>query len=314
MPLGFVFPGQGSQAIGMLKELAAAYEVVRETFAEASQVLGYDLWALVQHGPEEALNSTERTQPAMLAAGFSVWRVWRKMGGPLPALLAGHSLGEYTALVCAGALDYRDAVALVAERGRYMQAAVPAGSGAMAAILGLSNQETDEACATAAGKEIVACANYNSPGQIVITGHAAAVHRAVEQAKAMGAKRAVILPVSVPSHCVLMKPAAERLLARLQELKIHSPAIPVVHNVDVHVRTQSEGIAQALVEQLYRPVRWIEVVEKMVQAGVDTLVECGPGKVLTGLGKRIHRDLNCLAIYDPESLEALLKQIGSNPS
>jgi [acyl-carrier-protein] S-malonyltransferase len=291
----------------MLKEMASASSIVLETFAEASQVLGYDLWALVQDGPETALNATEKTQPAMLAAGVSLWRIWRENEGALPAIMAGHSLGEYTALVCAGALDYRDAVALVADRGKYMQQAVPAGTGAMAAILGLSDQETVEACEVAADGEIVACANYNSPGQVVIAGHTQAVNRAVEEAKKRGAKRAVVLPVSVPSHSALMKPAADRLFERLHGLKIKPPTIPVLHNVDVSVRERPEEIIEALVTQLYMPVRWVEIVEKLARERINLVIECGPGKVLAGLGKRIDRNLDFSAIHDPQSLNAALE-------
>jgi [acyl-carrier-protein] S-malonyltransferase len=295
----------------MLKEMANASRIVQDTFAEASQVLGYDLWELIQNGPEAALNATEKTQPAMLAAGVSLWRVWRENGGLLPTVLAGHSLGEYTALVCAGAMDYRDAVALVADRGKYMQEAVPAGVGAMAAILGLSDQETAEACDTAADGEIVACANYNSPGQVVIAGHTQAVNRAVEEAKKKGAKRAVVLPVSVPSHSALMKPAADRLSERLKHLRITSPTIPVLHNVDVSVRMEPNEIIEALVTQLYKPVRWVEIVEKLARNKVNAVIECGPGKVLTGLGKRIDRNLDFLAIYDPQTLNTALEHAGT---
>ncbi len=309
MPVGFVFPGQGSQSLGMLKGLGETHECVFATFSEASEELGYDLWDLVQNGPEEQLTTTERTQPAMLAAGVSVWRVWQERRGAQPVLLAGHSLGEYTALVCAGAIDFREAVALVADRGRYMQEAVAVGSGAMAAIFGLTDSQVAEACQCASQGEVVACANFNSPGQVVIAGQTGAVQRALEQAKTLGAKRAVLLPVSVASHCELMRPAAEWLFDRLQGVAISPPAIPVIHNVDLSTQTEAKAIVQALVEQLYKPVRWVEVVQKMVAEGIKTVVECGPGKVLTGLCKRIDRNLQCVAVYDTESLEPALGQV-----
>ncbi len=303
-----VFPGQGSQAVGMLKSLGEAFPVVRETFAEASRVLGYDLWALTQEGPEAELNRTEKTQPAMLAAGVAAWRVWRGRGGTSPSVLAGHSLGEYTALVCAGAIDFADAVALVADRGRYMQDAVPAGAGAMAAILGLTDEQVVDACERAAEGEVVAAANFNSPGQVVVAGESASVQRVVALARQAGAKRAVVLPVSVPSHCALMRPAAERLAERLAGLAIRAPMVPVVHNVDARPRSEPQAIREALTDQLYRPVRWVECVRAMGAAGARTFVEAGPGKVLTGLQRRILADAPALAVLDPDSLQAALAQ------
>jgi [acyl-carrier-protein] S-malonyltransferase len=267
MSLAFVFPGQGSQSVGMLAELGAAEPVVRETFAEASDVLGYDLWALCQEGPEADLGATERTQPAMLAAGVATWRVWIGRGGPRPTAMAGHSLGEYTALVCSGALDFRAAVDLVRYRGQVMQEAVPAGQGAMAAILGLEDADLDLACREAAQGEVVEPVNFNAPGQIVIAGNATAVARAIEAAKVRGAKRAVLLPVSVPSHSSLMTGAAARLEARLATVDIRMPDIADVYTVDVRKHASPDGIRQALKEQLYKPVRWAETVRTMIAAG-----------------------------------------------
>lgn len=307
MSLAFVFPGQGSQAVGMLASLAASHATVGATFAEASGVLGYDLWQVTQQGPEERLNQTDVTQPAMLSAGVAVWRVWRERGGAMPALMAGHSLGEYTALVCAGALAFTDAVALVAERGRFMQEAVPAGQGAMAAILGLEDAQVVDVCHQAAQGQVVAAVNFNSPGQVVIAGQADAVARAIEGAKAAGAKRAVPLPVSVPSHCALMQPAAERLAGRLAAVAFKLPQIPVLHNVDVAAATDPAAIRDALVRQLYSPVRWVDTIRKMHAAGVELLVEGGPGKVLAGLNKRIVKEMQAAAVFDPASLEETLK-------
>ncbi len=308
MSLAFVFPGQGSQSVGMLADLAAAYPQVEATFAEASEVLGYDLWKLVQEGPAEELNQTHITQPAMLSAGVAVWRVWNEKGGAQPAVMAGHSLGEYTALVCAGALAFKDAVALVAERGRLMQEAVPAGTGAMAAILGLEDQQVADVCAAAAEGQVLSPVNFNSPGQVVVAGHAEAVNRAVEGAKEAGAKRALLLPVSVPSHCALMQPAADKLAERLAGIEVKAPAIPVINNVDVAVTDDAAAIRDALVRQLHSPVRWVETVQKMAADGVDALIECGPGKVLAGLNKRIERDMAADALFDSAGLDKALGQ------
>ena len=306
MSLAFVFPGQGSQSMGMLAELAAAYPVVGQSFAEASEALGYDLWKLVQEGPEEELNKTHITQPALLAAGIAVWRVWQEKGGASPVVMAGHSLGEYTALVAAGAMPFTDAVALVADRGKFMQEAVPAGEGAMAAILGLDDAVVIELCEKAAEGQVVSAVNFNSPGQVVIAGAAAAVDRACELAKAAGAKRALKLAVSAPSHCALMKPAAERLAERLQGIEISVPAIPVINNADVASAESAEAIRDALVRQLYSPVRWGETIQKMAADGVDSLIECGPGKVLVGLNKRIVKEMNAAAVFDTATLDAAL--------
>lgn len=304
MTLAFVFPGQGSQSVGMLNDLAAAYPLVRQTFDEAAAALGYDLWTIVANGPEDKLNQTEITQPAMLAAGVAVWRVWRARGGPLPAVMAGHSLGEYSALCCAEAMTFPDAVRLVADRGRFMQDAVPAGQGGMAAILGLEDEQVRAVCAQAAHGEVLAAVNFNSPGQVVIAGSAAAVARGVDAAKAAGAKRALLLPVSVPSHCALMQPAAARLAARLAGVNVRAPIVPVLHNCHVLAESDPAAIRAALVRQLASPVRWVETVREMAARGVDMLVECGPGKVLAGLNKRIARDTQTLPIYDPASLDA----------
>jgi [acyl-carrier-protein] S-malonyltransferase len=304
--LAMVFPGQGSQSVGMLSALAGDFPLVSNVFQEAGEVLGYDLWNLVTEGPEEDLNRTDRTQPAMLAAGVAVWRLWRARGGVCPAMLAGHSLGEYTALVCAGALEFVDAVALVAERGRCMQDAVPAGTGAMAAILGLDDAQVVAVCMQAAQGEMAAAVNFNSPGQVVIAGDAAAVQRAIDLAKAGGAKRAVPLPVSVPSHCELMKPAAERFAGRLRDTEIRSPSIPVIQNVDVTAHDAPDAIRAALERQLYSPVQWVRTVEKMHGAGIRRIIEAGPGKVLAGLCKRINKELEGVGIYDPQSLNAAL--------
>lgn len=290
----------------MLSELAAAYPVIEQTFAEASEALGFDLWKMTQEGPEEALNSTENTQPALLVAGVALWRLWQQQGGAQPAVMAGHSLGEYTALVCAGALSLADGARLVKLRGEYMQQAVPAGTGAMAAILGLEDAAIAAACAEAAQGEVVAPVNYNCPGQVVIAGHKAAVERAIDACKAAGAKRAVPLPVSVPSHCELMKPAAEQLASALDKIDLQLPAIPVVHNVDAAVATDLATLRSNLVAQLYSPVLWTASVQKMAADGIDTLVECGPGKVLTGLNKKINRALNGVSISDPAGLEKAL--------
>ena len=306
MTLAFVFPGQGSQSAGMLAELAAQYPVVKDTFAEASAVLKLDLWRTVQDGPEETLNQTHITQPAMLTAGVATWRVWQARGGAMPQWMAGHSLGEYSALVCAGALDFAAAVELVALRGRYMQAAVPAGQGAMAAILGLDDAQVIDACKHAAQGEVVAAVNFNSPGQVVIAGQAAAVNRAMEACKAAGAKRVLPLPVSVPSHCALMKPAADQLAQRLQNMNVRKPQIPVLNNVDVAMPDAADAIRDALVRQLYNPVRWVETVQRMAGAGVTKLIECGPGKVLVGLNKRIVKDMATHALVDVASLDNAL--------
>lgn len=309
MAFALVFPGQGSQSLGMLSALAKAEPVVVETFTEASEVLGYDLWKLCQEGPEELLGTTQRTQPAMLTAGVATWRVWRKHGGGLPFAMAGHSLGEYSALVAAGALDFRTAVALVQFRGQAMQAAVPAGQGAMAAILGVEDAEVEAACREAAQGEVVQAANFNSPGQVVIAGTAAAVDRAIELAKAKGAKRAIKLPVSAPSHSALMAPAAERLAQRLQATAIGQPQVRDIYTVDVRKHGGADAIREALVQQLVKPVRWTATIQAIVAGGARVIVECGPGRVLTGLNRRIekNKEIAMLAIEDSESLHQALQ-------
>jgi [acyl-carrier-protein] S-malonyltransferase len=307
MNFAIVFPGQGSQSVGMLGTLAAEHASVVETFAEASEVLQRDLWQLVTQGPKEELDRTENTQPAMLAAGVAVWRVWNERSGPRASWMAGHSLGELTALVCAGAMDYRDAVGVVAARGRFMQEAVPAGSGAMAAILGLSDDEVREVCVASAGDQVVEAVNFNSPGQVVIAGNADAVGRAVEAAKAAGAKRALPLPVSVPSHCALMRPAAERFGPELARIAIRKPEIPVLHNVTAEPAQDGDQIRDLLVRQLYNPVRWVGIVRRLKDEGAGTLIEAGPGKVLAGLAKRIDKELESLAVFDPAGLAAALE-------
>ncbi|WP_088328392.1 ACP S-malonyltransferase [Lacimicrobium sp. SS2-24] len=304
----FIFPGQGSQTLGMLAELAAAFPQVEETFKEASDVLGYDLWHLTQQGPEADLNQTQRTQPALLAASVAIWRVLQAQGAVKPDVLAGHSLGEYSALVCAGVLDFSDAIRLTAQRGEFMQQAVPEGVGAMAAIIGLDDDAVERACAEAAGDEVVSAVNYNSPGQVVIAGHKDAVERAMQACKEAGAKRALPLPVSVPSHCALMKPAADRLATELESLNFNAPVIPVINNVDVIAQQESKQIKEALVRQLFSPVRWTESVEKMAADGVTQLYEIGPGKVLTGLAKRIDKSLSCDAINTPQGIQALTEK------
>lgn len=311
MKLAFVFPGQGSQSVGMLNALAEAHPLVRSTFAEASSALGYDLWTLVSAGPEERLGQTEITQPAMLTAGVAVWRVWQQQGGPQPTVMAGHSLGEYSALTCAGALDFADAVRLVADRGRFMQEAVPAGQGGMAAIVGLDDDQVRVLCEQNAGGEVLSPVNFNSPGQVVIAGTAAAVARAVANAKAAGAKLAKPLPVSVPSHCALMHPAAERMRERLKQISIQTPRIPVLHNVHVQSETGPDAIRNALVRQIESPVRWVETVQKITADGVGQLIECGPGKVLAGLNKRIAKDSQTLPIYDPATLAQARAAVGA---
>lgn len=305
--IAIVFPGQGSQSVGMLAELAATYPQVEMTFAEASAALGTDLWHLVSQGPKELLDRTDLTQPAMLTAGVAVWRSWQAAGGAQPAWVAGHSLGEFTALVCAGALEFADAVALVAQRGRFMQEAVPPGAGAMAAILGLADDQVAAACEEAAQGQVLAPVNFNSPGQVVIAGEAVAVERGIAAAKARGAKRAVPLPVSVPSHCALMRPAAERLAVALAAVAIAAPSIPVLHNATVDTAQAPEAIRDRLVRQLYSPVRWVETVRCLGDAGVTRVIEAGPGKVLAGLTKRIDERLEGLAVFDPKGLAVALE-------
>jgi [acyl-carrier-protein] S-malonyltransferase len=305
------FPGQGSQSVGMLDALAETYPDVRQTFDEASDVLAFDLWRLVSEGPREELDLTRNTQPAMLAAGVAVWRVWQQAGGPTATLMAGHSLGEYSALVAAGALSFADGLRLAADRAGFMQEAVPAGQGAMAALLGLSDREVVDLCTDQAQGDVLEAVNFNAPGQVVIAGRSDAIDRALIAAKLIGAKRAIRLPVSVPSHCALMRPAAERLAGRLATVEIRPPAVPVLHNASVSAAADPADLRDLLVQQLYRPVRWVETVRAVVAEGVHTAIECGPGKVLAGLNKRIDENLTTLPIFDPRSLEAALEAIGN---
>ena len=302
-----VFPGQGSQAVGMLKDLAENYSVVKSTFDEASQVLGYDLWTLVQEGPAEELNKTWQTQPALLAASVAIYRVWQSINGPQPEFMAGHSLGEYSALVCAGVIDFKDAIKLVELRGKLMQEAVPSGTGAMFAIIGLDNDSIQKACEQAAQGQVVAPVNFNSPGQVVIAGNKEAVERAGALCKEAGAKRALPLAVSVPSHCALMKPAADKLATTLNNMTFNAPQFAVINNVDVKVESSADNIKAALIAQLYSPVRWTETVEEMAKQGVTLLVEMGPGKVLTGLTKRIVDSLSACAVNDKASLDVAIE-------
>ncbi len=304
-----VFPGQGSQSVGMLAELATAFPVVTETYSAASSVLGYDLWDRVQHGPEALLNQTACTQPAMLAAGVATWRCWQEKTDRVPAMMAGHSLGEYTALVCAGSLKYEDAVQLVEKRGQYMQNAVPDGQGAMAAILGLDDEQVHTVCADAAQGEVVSAVNFNSPGQVVIAGQSSAVDRAMQLAKEAGAKRALPLPVSVPSHCSLMKPAAEKFARDLADTVFSLPTIPVLHNVDASGKNSVDEIRSVLSAQLYQPVRWVETIRAMKAAGISRVLEMGPGKVLAGLNKRIEKSMPGVPVQTAEDLQKVIAEL-----
>lgn len=307
MATAFVFPGQGSQSVGMLADLANEFPIVGDTFSEASDALGYDLWELVSQGPEACLNQTEFTQPAMLAADIATWRAWLESGGFKPDILAGHSLGEYAALVAAGALDFAPAARLVSRRGQLMQEATPDGTGAMAAILGLEDEQVRTLCVHSQGEQVVSCANFNSPGQVVIAGHVQAVERCCEAAIHAGARRAIVLPVSVPSHCALMKSAADALETVLAETEIRPPDIPVCHNVDVHVHAGPDEIRAVLAAQVWQPVLWTATVQHFESAGVSKIAECGPGRVLAGLCRRISRDFATAALTDGE---AIRKTIG----
>jgi len=308
----FVFPGQGSQKVGMLAAAHERFEAVRDTFAEASQVLGYDMWNLIQNGEQEALNLTETTQPVLLTSSVALWRAWREQGGAAPAVMAGHSLGEFSALVCAGALGFADAVQLVRQRGAFMQTAVPVGEGAMAAIIGLDDEAINRICAETAADcgEVVAAVNFNSPGQVVIAGHARAVEAAIGRLKEAGAKRAMPLPVSAPFHTALMKPAGDRLAEVVAGIAVSAPAIPVVHNVHAQTENDPQQIRALLVEQIYSPVQWTRCVETMVRSGAQDLVECGPGKVLSGLSKRIDKSLQAYSLEEPDDLLATLAALG----
>ena len=305
--LAFVFPGQGSQKIGMLADLSSQYSLVAETFSEASSALGYDLWDLVQNGSQDDINLTERTQPLLLAASVAIWRVWQHKGGAQPVLMAGQSLGEWSALVCAGVVAFGDAIKLVQQRGKFMQEAVPAGQGAMAAIIGLDDASIIDACKQAEQGEVVAAVNFNSPGQVVIAGAAGAVERASALCKEAGAKRALPLPVSAPFHTSLMRPAAEKLAAQIYNTSFSTPDIPVVHNVTAEPESNPEKIKALMIEQIFSAVRWVDCVNTLSARGIATTIECGPGKVLSGLNKRINKDLNTLSIETPEELLGALE-------
>lgn len=299
-----VFPGQGSQSVGMLSELAMLYPMVADTFGEANDYLGYDLWHIIKEGPAAILDSTTYTQPALLTAAYAVWRLLQNQYPFKPAYLAGHSLGEYTALVCAGVLTFKDALHLVAARAEYMQSAAPMGVGGLAAIVGLEDQQVVTLCLEAAMGEVVAPANYNCPGQVVVAGHLKAVERVIDLAKQAGAKIAKLLPVSVPSHCGLMQPAAWRLAELLANIPFHKPSFSVIHNVDVRVHTEVAKIRHALTQQLFKPVRWVETIQYLEQQEVALIVECGPGKVLTGLNRRIVTQVNTMVVNDQATLTA----------
>ena len=311
MSYAMQFPGQGSQALGMLNNLADGYPLVKETITEAAQVLGYDLWALITEGPEDKLNQTEYTQPALLAASVATWRVWCEANGPAPAFMAGHSLGEYSALVCADAISFADGLKLVERRGQLMQAAVPEGQGAMAALIGLADDDVRQVCSDAANGGVLEAVNFNAPGQVVIAGERALVESAVELASERGARMTKLLPVSVPSHCALMKDAASELGEALGAIDIQSPKVPVLHNVDATARNSAEDIRQALVAQLHSPVLWVPTVQSLVQEGVSGLVECGPGRVLTGLARRIERSLKNGSLHDAEGLDQALELVNT---
>ncbi|MCW8931078.1 MAG: ACP S-malonyltransferase [Gammaproteobacteria bacterium] len=315
MSIAFIFPGQGSQSMGMLGSFAnespAYNEIIISTFQQASDALGFDLWQMCQNGPESELNTTRNTQPAMLAAGYALWQIWKSKGGAAPAVLAGHSLGEYTALVCAEAIDFSDAINLVAARGRYMQDAIKDDEGAMAAILGLENDDVIKVCDETAEEtgRIVSAVNFNAPGQVVIAGHNDAVEQAVALAKNTGAKKAVKLSVSVPSHCSLMDSAGEKLAKKLSGINIERPVIPVINNVHVTIENDVDSIRDSLVKQLSKPVRWVETINKMVAEGTDQIVECGPGKVLTGLNKRINRQMPTHPIFDTATVDKVFEEL-----
>jgi [acyl-carrier-protein] S-malonyltransferase len=306
--VAFVFPGQGSQKVGMLAAAHSEFAAVRETFEEASSALGYDMWALIQSGPQEELNLTETTQPVLLTSSVALWRAWQSAGGAQPQVMAGHSLGEFSALVCAGALPFADAVRLVRQRGQFMQTAVPVGEGAMAAIIGLDDEQIENLCAQVDG--VVAPVNYNSPGQVVIAGHSGPVEQAIALLKEAGAKRAMPLPVSAPFHTELMRPAGEQLQAAIANIAISAPAVPVVHNVHAQTESDPEAIRALLVQQIYSPVQWTQCMQAIVAQGAAAVVECGPGKVLAGLARRIDKSLNCYNLEEPDALQAAHAELG----
>ncbi len=315
MSIAFIFPGQGSQSVGMLGSIADENpdygEIITSTFQQASNILGFDLWEMTQNGPESELNITRNTQPAMLAASYALWQIWKSKEGAVPAVLAGHSLGEYTALVCAEAIDFSDAINLVAARGRYMQDAIEAGEGAMAAILGMENDDVIKVCEDTAEEtgRVVSAVNFNAPGQVVIAGHSDAVEQAITLAKNTGAKKAIKLAVSVPSHCSLMDSAAEKLGKKLAGIDIERPVIPVINNVHVTIENEIDSIRDSLVKQLSHPVRWVETINKMVAEGTDQIVECGPGKVLTGLNKRINRQMPTHPMFDSATIDKAFEEL-----
>jgi len=306
---GFIFPGQGSQKVGMLSELAEQFDSVQSTFTEASEVLGYDLWKLIQEGPAEELSKTHITQPAILTSSVAIWRLWNEQGGGAPDLVAGHSLGEYSALVCAGVLAFTDAVGLVQKRGLYMQNAVPLGVGAMAAIVGLEDDKIVAACDEARQGEEVAAVNFNSPGQVVIAGHTGAVARAGDLCKAAGAKRALPLPVSAPFHSILMKPAAEQFATDLEAVALSTPEIPVMQNFGLETPESPDRIRENLVNQIFNPVPWVATINKFADAGISRVLEIGPGKVLNGLNKRIAPEMAVLSINESAGLNDALSQV-----
>jgi [acyl-carrier-protein] S-malonyltransferase len=310
--IAFVFPGQGSQKVGMLAAAHERFQAVRDTFAEASGVLGYDMWDLIQNGEQDALNLTETTQPVLLTSSVALWRAWLEQGGHRPGIMAGHSLGEFSALVCAGALGFADAVQLVRQRGAFMQTAVPVGEGAMAAIIGLDDDAINRICGevSASAGGVVSAVNFNSPGQVVIAGHTAAVEQAIAELKAAGAKRAMPLPVSAPFHTQLMKPAGERLADAVAGIAVSSPEIPVVHNVHAAPEHDPQRIRELMVEQIYSPVQWTRCVETIAKSGAVNIVECGPGKVLSGLARRIDKSLQCFSLEEPDDMVATLAALG----
>ena len=309
--VAFVFPGQGSQKVGMLAAAHERFEAVRETFVEASDALGYDMWSLVQEGPQESLNLTENTQPVLLTCSVALWRAWSAAGGPRPGIMAGHSLGEFSALVCAGVLQFGDAVRLVRRRGEFMQSAVPVGEGAMAAIIGVDDDDIVRICGetSAAAAGVVAAVNFNSPGQVVIAGHTATVDAAIEALKSAGAKRAMPLPVSAPFHTELMQPAGQQLAQEIAGIELAPPQIPVVHNVHAATEANPERIRELLVEQIYSPVRWTQCVQAMAAAGAQQLVECGPGKVLSGLNRRIDKALQSFGLEEPDTMADAIAEL-----
>ena len=309
MSYAYLFPGQGSQSVGMLEELADHYPEVKQTFEQASEILKQDLWKMTSSGPEQDLNRTENTQPAMLCASVSIWKIWSKQVSDSPNVMAGHSFGEYTALVSAGVLDFETTVPLARYRGEVMQQAVPEGQGAMAAILGLEDEKLAEVCASASRGQVVQAVNFNAPGQVVIAGDADAVKRAIDACKEAGAKRAVMLPLSVPSHSSLMQPAAEKLRDYLDAIELQSAKVKVLHNADVKAHDDPNNIKDALYRQLFNPVRWVETIQSMISQGSECFIELGPGKVLTGLSKRIDRSVPCYCVHDVKSLELALEKI-----